>query len=61
MRSGDHWAVTVDRNGVNILTIETRCLSGKARLSSQDEQTIRDCAQQLLAFIGSAKEQRKLT
>jgi hypothetical protein len=48
-----HWAVSVDRNGENILTIESRCLSGRY-LSPEDEATIRDCARQLLAFVGDA-------
>ncbi len=53
-----HWAVSVDRNGENVVTIESRCLSGRD-LSPDDEQTIRDCARQLLAFVGDAPVPRE--
>jgi hypothetical protein len=46
-----HWAVTVSRNGEQIVTIESNCLSGRD-ISSKDEATIEDCARHLLAFIG---------
>jgi hypothetical protein len=48
-----HWAVRVDRNGENILTIESAMLAGKPEFTPEDEQCIRDCAQHLSSFIGS--------
>jgi len=47
----DHWSVTVERNGKNIVTIESNCLSGR-EISEEDERVIRRCACHLLAFIG---------
>jgi hypothetical protein len=49
--SRDHWAVTVWRNGEEIVTIETDCLSGK-EIGPADEEAIRTAAQNLRAFIG---------
>lgn len=46
-----HWAVSVWIDGDNILTIESNCLAGRD-LSAEDEQCIRDCARQLLSFVG---------
>jgi hypothetical protein len=51
MGSTEHWAVTVERNGEKIVTIESNCLSGR-ELSAEDEQTIRTAALHLLAFVG---------
>jgi hypothetical protein len=48
----EHWAVSVDANGENILRIESNCVSGR-ELTSDDEQLIRNCAHHLLAFVGS--------
>jgi hypothetical protein len=47
----EHWAVTVERSGEKIVTIESNCLSGRD-LSPEDEETIRTAAHHLLAFIG---------
>jgi hypothetical protein len=47
----DHWAVTVTRNGENVVTIESNCLSGR-ELDPADEDTIRIAARHLLAFVG---------
>ena len=47
----DHWAVTVERNGEQIVTIETSCISGR-ELSHDDEDAIRTAAHHLLAFVG---------
>jgi hypothetical protein len=47
----EHWAVTVERGGEKIVTIEANCLSGRD-LSQEDEQTVRTAAHHLLAFIG---------
>lgn len=47
-----HWAVSVSRNGENLVTIESNCLAGKPDFSAEDKQCIRDCARNLLAFIG---------
>ena len=49
----EHWAVTVERNGESVLTIETNCLSGRD-LSADDERVIRMAAQHLLSFVGTA-------
>lgn len=47
----NHWSVSVFRNGENVVTIESNCLSGR-NLSAEDEATVRDCARHLLAFVG---------
>jgi hypothetical protein len=47
----DHWSVTVERNGEQIVTIESNCLSGR-EISPEDEEAIRTAARHLLAFIG---------
>ena len=47
----EHWAVTVFRNGEEIVTIESNCLSGR-ELSQEDEETIRNAAEYLLSFVG---------
>jgi len=41
----EHWAVTVERNGESVLTID---------LSADDERVIRMAAQHLLSFVGTA-------
>lgn len=46
-----HWSVTVERNGENIVTIESNYLSGR-KISPEDEKVIRNCAHHLLSFIG---------
>lgn len=46
-----HWAVTVERNGQSVVTIESNCLSGR-EISTEDEKCIRNAAHHLLAFIG---------
>jgi len=53
----DHRAVTdrdgfVERNGVNLVTIESRFLSGRPEFSREDERVIREAGEHLLAFIG---------
>ena len=47
-----HWAVMVDRNGENVITIETNHLSGRD-ISDEDARVIRLCAENLLSFAGS--------
>jgi len=47
-----HWAVTVSRNGEEIVTIESNCLSGR-ELSNEDERVIRNAAEHLLSFVGT--------
>jgi hypothetical protein len=47
----DHWSVTVERNGEQIVAIESNCLSGRD-ISPADEEAIRIAARHLLAFIG---------
>jgi hypothetical protein len=46
-----HWAVTVERDGEQVVTIESNCLSGRD-ISPEDEEAIRASAHHLLAFIG---------
>lgn len=52
------WAVTVDRDGDNILTIATSMVSGKPDLDEVDRETIRHCAQHLRAFVGEPEDAR---
>lgn len=47
----EHWAVAVYRQGENVVTIESNCLSGRTLLPGDDE-TIRSAAMNLLGFIG---------
>lgn len=47
----DHWAVTVWRNGEEVVTIESSCLSGR-EISEADEKAIRIAALHLLGFVG---------
>lgn len=47
----EHWSVTVERKGQQVVTIEQGCLSGR-EISKDDEQAIRSAAHHLLAFIG---------
>lgn len=47
-----HWGVDVRVNHELILTIESNCLSGKGELTEKEEETIRLCAEHLLAFVG---------
>lgn len=48
-----HWAVSVAIDGTQIVCIESNCLSGVEGVDRYAE-TIRTCAQHLLAFIGDA-------
>jgi hypothetical protein len=50
MRKG--YSVTVSKHGEPILTIEREMLGGKAELSAEDEEAIRDAGEHLLSFIG---------
>ena len=49
-----HWSVTVERNGEQIVCIESNCLSGRD-ISQEDERIIRMAAEHLLSFIGAMK------
>ncbi len=51
----DHWSVTVTRNGEDVVTIESNCLSGR-EISPEDEAVISTAAHHLLAFIGGKQE-----
>ena len=51
-----HWAVTVERNGEQLVTLESNCLSGKPDFTINDEKTIRRAAKHLLSFIGGDPE-----
>jgi hypothetical protein len=46
-----HWSVTVERNGENVVTIESNCFSGR-EISEEDERVILIAARNLLGFIG---------
>lgn len=48
-----HWGVTVDTYGEEIVRIETDCLSGR-EISVADEDAIRTAAYNLLNFIGES-------
>jgi hypothetical protein len=50
------WAVEVRSDGEVVVTIEDRCLSGRD-ITEADADLIRDCAQQLLAFVGPKRAQ----
>lgn len=45
------WAVTVERNGEQVVTIASNNLSGR-NLSAEDERVIEIAARHLLSFIG---------
>ena len=47
-----HWAVTVRVDGSEVLTIESNCLSGVDNIADYAD-TVRECGEHLLAFIGS--------
>lgn len=49
--TADHWAVTVRRNGEEIVTIESNSLAGR-EISPEDEKAIETAAHHLLSFIG---------
>ena len=48
----DHWRVEVSTSGDSIVAIEPGMLSGK-ELTQKDENTIRNCAEHLLSFVGN--------
>ena len=52
MAERDHWSVTVSRNGEELVTIESNCLSGKSDLTDEDGDVIRAAAEHLHSFIG---------
>ena len=56
MTKDEHWSVTVTRNGENLVTIESNCLSGKPEFTETEAQVIRDAAEHLKAFIGPPRE-----
>lgn len=45
------WSVTVERNGVRLLTIEKECVAGVENIGDF-APLVRDCAEHLLSFIG---------
>lgn len=53
-----HWSVTVERDGENVVKIESNCLSGR-EISKEDEKVIRDCAHHLLSFIGEGRSDER--
>ena len=54
-----HWAVTVTVDGVQVLTIESNCLSGIENVADHEE-TIETAARHLLAFIGRPFEHESI-
>lgn len=54
-----HWAVTIERDGEQIVTIESNFLSGRD-ITPEDEATIRNAAHHLLAFIGDPAPSEKV-
>lgn len=50
----DHWAVTVERNGEQVVRIEKSCLSGR-ELSVEDEEAIRTAARHLMGLVGDGE------
>lgn len=52
--SSESWAVTVERNGEQVVTIASNCLSGRD-LSADDERIIETAARHLLAFLGHSE------
>jgi hypothetical protein len=54
-KTTQHWAVTVSRNGEEIVTIESNCLSGR-KISEEDEKIIRMAANHLNGFVGPEYE-----
>jgi hypothetical protein len=51
----ESWAVSVERNGENVVTIESNCLSGRD-LSADDKRVIEVAARHLLSFLGVGSE-----
>lgn len=45
-----HWAVTVWKDGEELVTIESNCLSGKGDLTDDDNEVIRRAGENLLGF-----------
>jgi hypothetical protein len=54
MREG--YSVTVSKFGEPLLTIERTMLSGRATLSAEEQQAIREAAEHLLAFVGPERD-----
>ena len=54
LRARETWAVTVERNGEQIVTLASNHLSGRD-LSPEDERIIERCAEHLMAFIGGKR------
>jgi hypothetical protein len=49
------WAVTVSRNGEDVVTIASTHLSGLAKLSDEDKRVIRLAADRLFSLVGPAE------
>ncbi|MBU9164238.1 hypothetical protein [Burkholderia multivorans] len=54
------WAVTVEVNGVGILTISDNCVSGIDNIAEFDG-IVRNCAQHLIGFIGQPEPRAEVT
>jgi hypothetical protein len=59
MTEPDHWAVTVWRNGIEVVSIGIDSLSGK-EIEPADKEAIRNAARNLLAFIGEVPGIRRV-
>lgn len=49
------WAVTVERNGEPVVTIESKSLAGR-ELNAEDERVIEMAARHLLSFLGRTED-----
>lgn len=47
------WAVTVERNGEQVVTLASNCLAGRD-LTPEDEHVVRMAAEHLLSFVGAS-------
>ncbi|MBR8360140.1 hypothetical protein KDW10_22665 [Burkholderia vietnamiensis] len=54
------WSVTVEVNGVGILTISDNCVSGIDNIADFDG-IVRNCAQHLIGFIGQPEPRAEVT
>jgi hypothetical protein len=54
MKAVQHWGVDIRINGERVLTIESNSLSGIENISDFAD-TVRECAEHLLAFIGDKR------
>jgi hypothetical protein len=58
LRRDAYWAVTVNRNGEDIVTLASHHMGGKSELSEADEDAIVNAARHLLSFVGADARKR---